>query len=71
MRVGGSELGIADADDLSAFLIRHMTMEQRRILRTERPLLYKRVFPSANDALIMSDVLTAMAALPGSTTGVS
>ena len=57
----GKSMGIGDAEELAAWLIQHMTMEQRKLLMSERPLLYSRTFPSVSHETIttvVSDALT-------------
>jgi hypothetical protein len=56
MKVYGPDLGIADADMLAGFLLRHMTMEQRHLLMAEMPLLYKRTFPDVRTETIAAIV---------------
>lgn len=55
-----AKLGTSDYMELTEFLKRHMTMEQRVKLMSGYPLLYKKLYPQAMDDAIISHVRRAL-----------
>ncbi len=49
-----------DMEDVTAFFVRHMTMDQRERLMAERPLVYARLFPGASREVILRAVISSM-----------
>jgi hypothetical protein len=58
----GTPMSISDAEELAAWLIRHMSMEQRVKLMGERPLLYARTFPGVPGFVITKRVQNGLRA---------
>jgi hypothetical protein len=50
------DISIADAEETALWFIKHMSMQQRRALMAERPLLYARLFPRAASGPILASV---------------
>lgn len=57
----GHDLGIGQAEDLTAWLAAHMPMVQRTRLMAERPLLYEALFPGCAHDAILGRVAAALA----------
>jgi hypothetical protein len=49
---------------MTEFFLRHMTMDQRHLLMTERPLLYARIFPDVDRDQLIEIVRNAMEGIP-------
>jgi hypothetical protein len=58
---GTRPLAIGDASELAEWFIYHMPMDLRRRLMAERPLLYARVFPGINPAVLLERVARGLA----------
>jgi len=54
------ERTIQDNDELAAWFLYHMTMQQRHRLIAERPVLYARAFPSVETETITEIVTNAI-----------
>lgn len=57
----GETIGIREAEEMAEWLVYHMTMEQRRKLMAERPVLYAHWFPEASAIAITDRVRDAIA----------